>query len=161
MSEQPMIFSKILCLENMSLQLSQNSSLPISRGLVLDHTKSFSEVLELHFGQRLGQYIGYLLVHFHILELYCSSLHHIPDIVELDLDVLRLVSRCALTCHGTLGSPTTSRNSDCHRRYKSHLTGDQTNQTVAFTSILPHNQPSKWQHTLPQLYSVPRRTISC
>ena len=57
----------------------------------MDHTKSFSEVLELHSLQSLGQHIGYLLIYCHILEIHYSSLHHIPDIVELDLNVLQLV----------------------------------------------------------------------
>ena len=57
----------------------------------MDHTKSFSKVVELHSRKRLVQHIGYLLLCFHVLELHYSSLHHTPDIVELDLDVLRLV----------------------------------------------------------------------
>ena len=60
--------------------------------LNMDHTKSFSEVLKLHSRKRLNQHIDYLLLCFHVLVLHCSSLHHIPDIVELDLDVLRLVT---------------------------------------------------------------------
>ena len=48
-------------------------------------------VLKLHSRQKLGQYIGYLLVRRNILELHYSSLHHIPHIVILDLDMLRLV----------------------------------------------------------------------
>ena len=59
----------------------------------MDHTKSFSEVLELHSRKRLGQHISYLLLHFHVLEFHYSYLHHILDIVELDLDVLRLVMK--------------------------------------------------------------------
>ena len=31
------------------------------------------------------------LIVFHVLELHCSSMHHILDIVELDLNVLLLV----------------------------------------------------------------------
>ena len=57
----------------------------------MDHTKYFSKVLEIHSCKRLGQHIGYILLCCHVLELHYSSLHHIPDIVELDLDVLRLV----------------------------------------------------------------------
>ena len=48
-------------------------------------------LLKLHSRQRVGQHIEYLLICFHVLELYFSSLHHVPDIVELDLDVLRFV----------------------------------------------------------------------
>ena len=36
-------------------------------------------------------YISYMLIHRNIPELHCSSLHHIPDIVIFDLDMLRLV----------------------------------------------------------------------
>ena len=59
----------------------------------MDHTKSFSKVLELHSHKRIGQYISYMLLYCYVLELHCSSLHHIPDIVELELDVLRLVMK--------------------------------------------------------------------
>ena len=48
MSQQPTSFVKILCSDNLSHQLCQNSSLPLSRDLDMDH----------------------------ILELHCSSLHH-------------------------------------------------------------------------------------
>ena len=48
-------------------------------------------VLKLHPSQWLCQHINYLFVHRNILELHCSPLHHIPDIVILDLDMIRLV----------------------------------------------------------------------
>ena len=70
-------------------------------------------------------------------------------------------SLCASTCHGTQGYLTTSRNFDCYRRYKSHLIGDQTNQTVTSTYKLPRNYLIKWQHTLPGLYSAPCMIASC
>ena len=68
-----------------------DSSLPLGRNLDLENTKILPEVLKLHSGQRLGQHISYLLVHCNILELHCYSLHHIPDILIFDLDMLRLV----------------------------------------------------------------------
>ena len=68
-----------------------DSSPPLGGNLNLENTKILPEVLELHSGQWLGQYIYYMFVHRHVLELHCSSLHHILDIVELDLYVLRLV----------------------------------------------------------------------
>ena len=45
-----------------------------------------------------------MLVCCHVLELHCSSLHHILDIVELDLYVLRLVMehRVLRQLHATL-----------------------------------------------------------
>ena len=62
-----------------------DSSLPLGRNLDLENTKLLLEVLKLHFGQWLGQHISYLLVHCNILELHCSSPHHIPDIVIFDI----------------------------------------------------------------------------
>ena len=64
------------------------SSLPLERNLDLENTKLLPEVLKIHFGQRLFQHINYLFIHRNILELHCSPLHHIPDIVILDLDML-------------------------------------------------------------------------
>ena len=57
----------------------------------MDHTKSFSEVLELHSYKGIGQQIGYMLLYCHVLELHYPSLHHIHNTVELYLDVLRIV----------------------------------------------------------------------
>ena len=68
-----------------------DSSLPLGRNLDLENTKLLPEVLKLHFGQWLSQHIIYLFVCHNILELHFSSLHHILDIVILDLDVLQLV----------------------------------------------------------------------
>ena len=61
------------------------------RDLDLENTKLLPEVLKLHSGQWLHQHINYLFLHRNILELHCSPLHHIPDIVILGLDMLRLV----------------------------------------------------------------------
>ena len=70
-----------------------DSSLPFGRKLDLENTKILPEVLKLHSGQWLSQHIGYLIIYHNILELHCSSLHHMPDIVILDLDMLRLVMK--------------------------------------------------------------------
>ena len=59
--------------------------------LDLENTKLLPEVLKLHPRQWLCQHISYMFIHHNILELHCSSLHHILDIVILDLDVLRIV----------------------------------------------------------------------
>ena len=67
-----------------------NSSLPLGRDLDLENTKLLLEVLKLHSGQWLHQHISYLIVCHNILDLHCSPLYHIPDIVILDLDMLRL-----------------------------------------------------------------------
>ena len=59
--------------------------------LDLENTKFFLEVLKLQPSQWLHQYISYLFLRRNIQELHYSSLHHIHDIVILDLDMLRLV----------------------------------------------------------------------
>ena len=64
------------------------SSLSLGGNLDLENTKLLLEVLELQPSQWLRQYIGYMFLRHNILELHCSSLHHIPDIVILDLNML-------------------------------------------------------------------------
>ena len=74
-----------------SLTISEwltNSSLPFGGNLNLENNKLVPEVVKLHSGQCLGQHISYLFIHHNILELHFSSLHHIPDIVIFDLDLL-------------------------------------------------------------------------
>ena len=68
-----------------------DTSLSLGGNLDLENTKLLLEVLKLHSGQWLRQHISYLFVRRNILELHCSYLHHIPDIVILDLDMLQLV----------------------------------------------------------------------
>ena len=70
-----------------------DSSLSLGGSLDLENIKSLFKVLKLQPSQWLHQYIGYLFLCRNILELHCSSLHHIPDIVILDLDMLRLVMK--------------------------------------------------------------------
>ena len=65
-----------------------DSSLPFGENLDLENTKLLPEVLKLHFVQWLHQHINYLFICLNILELHCSSLHHIPDIVILDVDMI-------------------------------------------------------------------------
>ena len=72
----------------MSEGLSTDTSLPLGRSLDLENTKLLPEVLKLHPSQWLSKHISYLFVRRNILELHCSSLHHIPDIVILDIDML-------------------------------------------------------------------------
>ena len=67
------------------------SSLSLGGSLDMENTKSLSEVLKLHPSQWLRQYISYLFLRRNIQELHCPSLHHIPDIVILDLNMIRLV----------------------------------------------------------------------
>ena len=66
------------------------SSLPLGGNLDLEN-KFLPEVFKLHFCQWLSQHISYMFVRRNILELHCSSLHHILDIVIFDLDMLQLV----------------------------------------------------------------------
>ena len=68
-----------------------DSSLPLGRDLDLENTNLLPKVLKIHSSQWLHQHISYLFVPHNILELQCSSMHHILDIVILDLDMLRLV----------------------------------------------------------------------
>ena len=65
-----------------------DSSLPLGGNLDLENTKLLPKVLKLHSGQWLHQHINYLFVHLNILEVHCSPLHHIPDIVIFDLVML-------------------------------------------------------------------------
>ena len=65
-----------------------DSSLPLGRNLDLENTKLLPEVLKLHSGQWISKHISYLFIRRNILELHCSSLHHIPDVVILDLDMV-------------------------------------------------------------------------
>ena len=68
-----------------------DSSLPLGRNLDLENNKLLPKVLKLHFGQWIHQHISYLIIRCNILEIHWSPLHNIPDIVILDLDMLRLV----------------------------------------------------------------------
>ena len=70
---------------------NMDTSLPLGRNLDLENTKLLSEVLKIHPSQWLSQHISYMFVCRNILEFHCSSLHHIPNIVILELDMLRLV----------------------------------------------------------------------
>ena len=67
------------------------SSLSLGGNLDLENTKLLPEVLKLHPSQWLCQHLSYLIVRNNIRELHYSPLHHIHDIVILDIDMLRLV----------------------------------------------------------------------
>ena len=67
------------------------SSFPFGGNLNIENTKLLPKVLKLHPSQWLCQHISYLFVCRNILKLHYSFLHHIPDIVILDLNMLRLV----------------------------------------------------------------------
>ena len=63
----------------------------LGRDLDLENTKILPEVLKLQPSQWIRQHISYLFLRCNILELYCSPLHNIHDIVILDLNMLQLV----------------------------------------------------------------------
>ena len=65
-----------------------DSSFPFGGNLDLENTKLLPEVLKLHSVQWLSQHISSLFFHCNILELHYYSLHHIPDIVIFDLDMI-------------------------------------------------------------------------
>ena len=67
------------------------SLLSLGGNLNLENTKLLPEVLQLHPSQWLRQHIKYLFLRHNILELHYSPLHHIPDIVVSDLDMLQIV----------------------------------------------------------------------
>ena len=68
-----------------------DSSLAFGGNLNLENTKLPPELFKLHIGQWICQHISYLFVYRNILELHFSYMHHIPDIVTFDLDMLRIV----------------------------------------------------------------------
>ena len=70
------------------LERHTDSSLPLGGNLNLENTKILPKVLELNPSQWLCQHISYMLICHNILEIHYSSLHHILDIVILDLDML-------------------------------------------------------------------------
>ena len=69
------------------------SSFPLGGNLDLENTKLIPEVFKLFPSQWLCQHIIYLFICRNILELHYSLLHHIPDIVILDLYMLQLVMK--------------------------------------------------------------------
>ena len=68
-----------------------DSSISLGGDLYLENTKHLPKVLKLYPSQWLRQQINYKFLHRNTLELHYSPLYHIPDIVILDLDMLRLV----------------------------------------------------------------------
>jgi hypothetical protein len=74
-----------------ALDINCNSSIPLTRDILLYHTKLLFEVHKLQFQHRLSQHVNYLLICSDILELHCSPLYHISDIMVPDLDVIVLV----------------------------------------------------------------------
>jgi len=67
------------------MEKHQHSS---AREDILYHSKLVPEVFKLDFGQRLGENICCLLIGGYVLELQCSLMHHVSDVVVFDVDVL-------------------------------------------------------------------------
>lgn len=63
------------------------STLPLTQGGILHHTKLVPKVYKLCFRQKLGENVSYLLVRGYVLELHCSLLHHVLDEVVFDLQI--------------------------------------------------------------------------
>ena len=59
----------------------------------LNDTKLFSESQEFDLFQGLRQNVGDLFICIDMLDPYCSSLYHIPDIVVPDIDVLGAIRK--------------------------------------------------------------------
>ena len=59
----------------------------------LDDTKSFSESQEFDLSQGLCQNVSDPLICTDMLEPYCSPLHHIPDIVVPNIDMLGAIMK--------------------------------------------------------------------
>ena len=64
------------------------SSFSLGENLDMENTKLLPAVLKLHPSQWLCQRISYLFLRHDILDPHYSPLHHIHDIVILDLDML-------------------------------------------------------------------------
>ena len=75
------------------LHTGETSTLPLSEGDILNYSKLVSEVHKLHSRQRLGENVSNLLIGLDVLELHCSSLYNVSDVVIFDLHVLRPVMK--------------------------------------------------------------------
>jgi hypothetical protein len=79
--------------ENVCPVLPKTSTLPLSEGDILHHTKLVPEVFKLHLRQRFGENVCNLLICGYVLELHCSLLYHVSDEVVFDLNMLQPVMK--------------------------------------------------------------------
>ena len=107
----------------------------------MENTKSLFEVLELQPCQWLRQYISYLFLRRNIQELHYSSLHHIPDMVILDLDMFRLVMehRVLRQLHTTLvvamyASSINKRSNKSYSSFLSHTISQPAKQAMTYSA---------------------------
>jgi hypothetical protein len=71
----------------------QTSTLSLSEGGILYHAKSVTKVLELRSGKGIGKNINNLLICRKVLHQYFLPLHHVSDVMVLDLNVFRFVMK--------------------------------------------------------------------
>ena len=71
----------------------ETSTLPLSEGDILHHTKLVSKVYKLRPRQRLGENLHNLLICGFVLELYCSLMYHVSNEMMFDLNVLQPVMK--------------------------------------------------------------------
>ena len=105
-----------------------------------------SEVLELHPIQWLHQYISYLFLRCNILELHYSLLHHIPDIVILDLNMLRLIMEHQVLqqLHATpvvakIQVASISRSNKLDSSFLSHNSSQLAKEVVTYSALVVLN----------------------
>jgi hypothetical protein len=68
--------------------MMQPLTLPLNEGGIFCHTKLVPEVHKFSKGQRLSQYIYYLLINTNALQLDGTSLDHVFDEVIFHLNML-------------------------------------------------------------------------
>ena len=71
----------------------QTLTLPFSEGDILCHTKFVMELLELHLAMGFGKNINNLVICRKVLHQYDLPLHHVSDVMVLDINVLRFVMK--------------------------------------------------------------------
>jgi hypothetical protein len=71
----------------------QPSTLPLSERGILYHSKFIMELLKLQLGKGLGENIYNLLICRKVLHQYFFPLHHILNVMKIDLNMFRSVMR--------------------------------------------------------------------
>ena len=66
----------------------QWSSISLLEEGILHHTKPLFEVCKLHSGQGLGEYVSNLLIGGDVLELHCSLLNYVSNVVIFQVNML-------------------------------------------------------------------------
>lgn len=59
----------------------------------IHQSKLLSKDLELPFQKSFGKYICYLIISINVMESHKSSLHHVSNVVIVDINMLRLVMK--------------------------------------------------------------------